>query len=395
MKNILITGGGLNNKGAQAMTFICVDELSRRFPNHNIILISDSDFQRSEEEKQQYKFSFEQEGDLKCAFYKLGGLYRLLVMLRHHDMEKQKKADELYNNTDLLIDISGYALGSNWGMTESLLFLTRFVFAKAYSIKAYVMPQSFGPFGYKGIKGLIVNWMIKKFLGSAEVVYAREESGYAALTSKYKLSNIKQSCDMVLKSREVDSDMIYCSAPSFKTIDIESGSVAIIPNSQNFKYGNKDVIICLYRSIIDYLLHENKKIYLIYHAREDLKICHDIKTMYGVNKNVIILEQELSCLEFNNIIKLFDFAIASRFHSVVHSYKNGIPCLVLGWSEKYRSLMELFNQDSYMFDVREDIFKNGLMEKLKWLNKNYQEEKKIILEKMDLLQQDNLFDEIK
>ena len=32
MRNIIITGGGLENKGAQAMTFITVNELAKRFP---------------------------------------------------------------------------------------------------------------------------------------------------------------------------------------------------------------------------------------------------------------------------------------------------------------------------------------------------------------------------
>ena len=55
-RNILITGGELFNKGAQSMTFITVNELKKRFPNHEILLSSSRDFKRDYEEKQQYNF---------------------------------------------------------------------------------------------------------------------------------------------------------------------------------------------------------------------------------------------------------------------------------------------------------------------------------------------------
>ena len=51
MKNIIITGGELFNKGAQAMTFIAVDEMKKRFPDHQILVLSEMDLQRSKEER--------------------------------------------------------------------------------------------------------------------------------------------------------------------------------------------------------------------------------------------------------------------------------------------------------------------------------------------------------
>ena len=39
MRYILISGGTLRNKGAQAMVFVAVDELRKRFPNHEILAL--------------------------------------------------------------------------------------------------------------------------------------------------------------------------------------------------------------------------------------------------------------------------------------------------------------------------------------------------------------------
>ena len=58
MRNIIITGGELFNKGAQAMTFVTVSELKKRFPNHKIILLSEMDKRRPKEEKAKYAFDF-------------------------------------------------------------------------------------------------------------------------------------------------------------------------------------------------------------------------------------------------------------------------------------------------------------------------------------------------
>ncbi|OUZ23677.1 hypothetical protein A5867_001362 [Enterococcus sp. 6D12_DIV0197] len=59
--------------------------------------------------------------------------------------------------------------------------------------------------------------------------------------------------------------------------------------------------------------------------------------------------------EFEKLIQQFDYAIASRFHSVVHSYKEKVPCLILGWAIKYQELAKLFDQSQYVLDVRNDI----------------------------------------
>ena len=56
LRNIIISGGGLVNKGAQAMTFVTVSELSKRFPDHQIYVLSEVDFKREKSELNIYKF---------------------------------------------------------------------------------------------------------------------------------------------------------------------------------------------------------------------------------------------------------------------------------------------------------------------------------------------------
>ena len=56
-KNVIITGGELFNKGAQAMTFAVISTIKKINPDINCILLSTKDaIERSEEDKKKYNF---------------------------------------------------------------------------------------------------------------------------------------------------------------------------------------------------------------------------------------------------------------------------------------------------------------------------------------------------
>jgi len=54
--NILIVGGQLSNKGAQAMTFTTVSNILKFYPHSEIYLLSNNDFYRDKTEKDLYPF---------------------------------------------------------------------------------------------------------------------------------------------------------------------------------------------------------------------------------------------------------------------------------------------------------------------------------------------------
>ena len=104
MKNIIITGGELFNKGAQAMTFITVDEMKKRFPDHRILVLSEMDLQRPKKEQEQYAFSFMGWYPIKFAKCQSNPILRALCLLRNQ--KELMEAEAIYKNTDLMIDIS-------------------------------------------------------------------------------------------------------------------------------------------------------------------------------------------------------------------------------------------------------------------------------------------------
>ena len=390
MRNIIIVGGELFNKGAQAMMFIAVNEIKKRFPKHEILVLSPMDLQRPKEETINYNFKFIGWYPTKFAKCQNNKIKRLIYKLRNG--QELAECEKIYKNCDLLIDISGYALGSNWGVSCCNVYLEHLEFAKEFKIPFYLMPQSFGPFDFQTVEEKEIDKRIKELLPKAKLICAREEAGYLQLKKQYGLENVQIKTDIVLNNRGIDLKNIFKSIPQWDIPNIEGNSVAIIPNSNTIVDEDRNQLISLYKYIINELISLGKKVYLLSHATSDRMLCAEIKQEYVSNEQVIWLEQDFNCIEFNEVVKKFQFVIASRFHAIVHAYKNCIPCISIGWAIKYEELLREFNQEEYAFDVHHKIEKECILKAICNMEKRKEIEVKKIEEHLKILQKENVFD---
>lgn len=389
MRNVIITGGELFNKGAQAMTFITVNEIRKRFPHHKIYLLSEMDFARPASERQQYAFDFTGWYPIKFAKCRHNPILRLICSLRNG--EELAEAESIYKNCDAMIDISGYALGSNWTAQNNNRYLDHLEFAHAFGIPVYLMPQSFGPFDF-GPEHPGIDERCRKLLPGARAILAREQDGYDALVNHYGLTNVRLAPDLVLNNKGIDLANVYAEPPVFSLPEIAENSIGIVPNGRTISTGDEETVLGLYKTIIADLLKTGRSIYLLSHATADSKLCGNIKSLFPEEARVVFLEQDFSCLEFNELVKQFRFVIASRFHSIVHAYKNGIPCVALGWAVKYHELLKQFGQEAYIFDVRHDPDADAMVAAIRQLDARRDEESKKILAALQPLQEHNVFD---
>lgn len=390
MRNIIITGGELFNKGAQAMTFIAVDEMKKHFPHHQILVLSEMDLQRPKEEREQYAFGFMGWYPMKFARCQTNSALRGLFLLRSR--KELLEAENIYKNTDLMIDISGYALGSNWSEETCNHYLDHLEFAKAFHIPVYLMPQSFGPFDFQGEAGEKVEKRMKELLPTVKVICAREREGYQELKQRYHLQNVILANDMVVSNSGIDLENIYCKVPVIELLDILPESVAVIPNQRNYAVANKSQVQKFYISAINYLLQSDLTVYLLAHSEADKEICKELKRECSSDSRVVLIDRELNCIEFNELVKQFRFVIASRYHAIVHAFKNGIPCIALGWATKYHELMKQFGQEQYMLDVRQQISEEDLGKAIQRIIKERDGQSSTILEKLSELQEKDIFE---
>lgn len=389
MRSIIITGGELFNKGAQAMTFVAVHELRRRYPNHKIYLLSEQDMERPAAEKECFQFSFTGWYPVKFAHCQTNALLRTVCLVRNH--AELKAAEDLYRSCDAMVDISGYALGSNWSDANCHRYLDHLEFAQAFNIPVYLMPQSFGPFDF-GASRSALNDRIKKLLPTAKVIFAREQEGYDALVNTYGLTNVRLAPDLVLSNKEISLDRVFKKQPVIKVPEIQENSVAVIPNEMNANVCNREAVVAMYGKVIDQLLALGKVVYLINHSVMDVALCRVLKENFKNRDDVILLDQDFSCLEFNDMVQKFQFVVASRFHAIVHAYKNGVPCIALGWATKYDNLLGLLGQRQYIFDLRNGVDTSEMCAAIKRLSTCFPEESKAIRGKLVDIQGENVFD---
>lgn len=389
-KYIIIVGGQLFNKGAQAMTFITVDEMAKRYPDYEPIVVSTKDSKRSPEELEKYAFKI-------IASPRISKFERLLLLfpfsrrfvLKHaHDNSLVEYISYL-KNAAAFLDISGYALGSDWGNMGAIVYCQNIVLANALDVPVYLLPQSFGPFRFNGIIGKITKKIIHNSLKYPKYIFAREKEGYDTLSTMFHLDNLVLSNDIVLQNTGIDTRHIYRSLPVFEEIQVPSGSVAIIPNFQTFKHGDGEMLLKIYENTIKKLTQKDKNVFLIFHSSEDRLLCEKIKHYFQNNSKVILVDKDLSCLEFDYTVRKFDYIIASRFHSIVHAYRNGIPAVVIGWAIKYEELTKLFSQEQYQVDIGHIENVLGILDSME---SSFEKESDTIKQKLKIIQEENVYD---
>ena len=390
MGNIIINGGELFNKGAEAMTFITISELKKRFPEKKIYLNSFLDLKRSDAEKENFQFEIIDASIFDKNIPQGYDKIRKKLHILFTNPIREKKIKTILNQTDFIVDISGYAIGSSWGYVRTVETVTWARVAHKYKIPIYYLPQSFGPKYTKGIFSELVNIYIKSSLKYATMLFAREKEGYHFLKKELNLSNVMLADDIVLQNKELDLSKIYKQIPSGKEILVEKDSVCIIPNIRNNQFINSEQMLKYYSLIIEYLFDKGKKIYIVRHSEEDEELCREIHEL-NKNKTQLIL-QELNCIEFQEFISKFNYVIASRFHAIVHTFKAGVPCIVIGWAVKYLELAEKLGQVKFVVDVRKEISTEKLLKIVEEMENTYLDLGKLIVEKKEEIQAQNCYD---
>ena len=257
------------------------------------------------------------------------------------------------------------------------------------------MPQSFGPFEFQGDEGEKIDKRIAELLPTVKVICAREQEGLQQLKERYHLKNVISTNDLVLNNRSINLKNVYRDKPEISLPDVMPGSIAVVPNQRNYEVANESQVQNFYTLMIKKLLPICPAVYLISHSNSDINICKQLKAEFDNETRVILIDKELNCIEFNELAKNFHFIVASRFHAIVHAFKNNVPCIALGWATKYHELMKQFSQEQYMLDVRQTISEDTINATIETMMNNRDSNSRTIEKMLSKLQESNVFDIIK
>ena len=372
---VTITGGGFVNKGAEAMTYASIKYLESAFPEDQIVV-----FCRKPEKELKNKKIQIIEDNFFVRTYLCCPWLRSLIRDRV-DIDQCERMKEIFQSTRLNLDVSGYALGSNWGNVNSTVFLMKIYTGKRFHFPVYILPQSIGPFRYRGIKGFAVYQMIKHLLKYPRIIFAREKQGYDLLKS-IGLKNVRLVPDLVLTSQEDEEPV---------ELQIQQPAAAIIPNERNLDYVDTHQMISIYGKICASLQEKGYHVYLLTHSGKDSALCEEIAQKIPC---VNYIDTEWNSMQINSVLKYFQIGVVSRYHALVHSYKVALPCVVIGWTDKYHELMKHFGQENYYLNIRADQTGVGLRQILLSLVENREAEKGKLEDGLNKLRGVSVFEEV-
>lgn len=392
MGSILIIGGSLVNKGAQAMTYVTVCEMKKRFPDKEIIVAMNLRALPKGTDLNAFKFRVVDDTvERKESLFLLGGIWSLIALKKRANLSEIKKVREIWKNVEYVFDISGYAIGKKWGTRKSCRIAMKAALAKKYNAHCIFLPQSFGPFDFnEDVK--LTHKILRKWLSCADVLYAREASGKTML-EELGIHNVETAEDIVLQNKEYDIDLIYNYKPEMQEVQIEKKSVALIPN-QHIASGKVNDAYRLWDAVVKELLERGYTVYLMMHDNSDLGIIKKLKEQFKDDGKVILLTNNFSCVEFNKIVNQFEFLVASRYHSIVHAYRNTVPCIAIGWADKYGSLLESVQQERYVIDMRERVDEKELLSAIDDMIEHREANLELIRSNVERIQKESVFEKL-
>lgn len=233
---------------------------------------------------------------------------------------------------DIVLDASGFAFSDQWGPGSAKNLLSKMDSRPRRDTPLVLLPQALGPF-----KNPDVASISRQLFARASSVYARDDQSHAAAKPLVDPSKLRQSPDFTLNvSPEMPPDL-----------NTPESFIAIVPNFRMLdKTGAADSYLSFLNRSIS-LLQEEKlnPVFVLHDSAEDKKVIEQVSVTHPLR---ILTHADPRVLKA--ILGRADFVIASRFHALVSSLSQGVPCIGAGWSHKYPELFRDFDCDDLLVD---------------------------------------------
>lgn len=252
-------------------------------------------------------------------------------------------AKQLFRERDVLaiFDASGFSYGDQLGAWNCELMAFLSARWKRQGKKIILLPQALGPFNNYAVKA-----SFRKVLQNADLVYARDQVSLTNVLNAYgPQPNLRQSPDITIA---VDS--LPQSEPG--TL---SNAVAVIPSQRMLD--RTDVMVQqryldTLIAVVNYLGQRGLKCKIVVHETKDLPLARELQQR---TRNIGELVTVDDALVLKHVLGRVDVVVSSRFHGLVSALSQGVPVIAMGWSHKYRELLEDFGVAEYLLEVTAPI----------------------------------------
>lgn len=353
--HVTIIGSALSgNKGAAAMLESAIQTLGERLEEPRFTLLS---MYPDEDREQNHYDNLEvvaaNPKQLGVSINSLALAYRLLPFLRPL-LRRKSKAVAALTSSDVLLDQGGITFTD--GREKFLLYnIASILPALNTGTPVFKCAQAVGPF-----TNPINRWASKVFLPKVRTLVTRgrithEFAEGLGLRNLYAGADYAFSLEM--DGTETEQVGMHVDLSFFEGEEDVVGVCPSVVLQKKVDARGGDYVGQI-TSFIERLRSGGKKVALIPHSvrtgtakthNNDLPLCQDIHSRLRLGDDLLFVDRELSSQQLRYLIGRCDLFVASRFHAMVSSLAMAVPTLVIGWSHKYREVLEMFELEEWAF----------------------------------------------
>lgn len=351
--HITIIGSALSgNKGAAAMLESAVQTLDERLGDVRFTLLS----MYPEEDRAQNPYDnldvvAANPRQLGVTINTLALAYRLLPFLRR-TLRSRSRAIRALVDADVLLDQGGITFTD--GREKFLLYNVASILpALNIGTPVFKCAQAVGPFTNP------INRIASRiFLPKAHTLVTRGRITHE-FAEGLGLSNLYAGADYAFSLEMSGSEGEEVSRHfdlSFFDDDVVGVCPSVVLQKKVDARGGDYVGQMV--GFIEHLQSRGRRVMLVPHSvrtgttkthNNDLPLCREIHARLTESKGVLFIDRELTSQQLRYLIGRCDTFVASRFHAMVSSLAMAVPTLVIGWSHKYKEVLEMFDLEDWAF----------------------------------------------
>jgi len=240
---------------------------------------------------------------------------------------------------DIVLDASGFAFSDQWGSAPARGLLQKMNLPSRREKPLILLPQALGPFQTSDVAEAA-----RKLFQRATLVFARDTSSLKAVKSLVGEANYLHQCP--------DFTLTVTPQPD-PQLELPEHFTAIIPN---YRMIDKGADRAGYLDFLTAAISELKKRrgnphFLLHDSKDDRRLVA-ILNERGCEIPAIT-HYDPRVLKY--VLGKCQFAIGSRFHGLVSTMSQGIPCIGAGWSHKYPELFSDFGVPELLIGDMKDL----------------------------------------
>lgn len=311
---IEIIGTGTHNRGAELMAIAVSERMRSSFPGVRIAVSPEFG---TPCDRRKYGFL----DTTEFSGRRLGRLKTIVLSL----LWRWRRGAVRSSDVSVVLDASGFAFSDQWG-TARVDQIVQLMSRRHRRHQTYIMlPQALGPFKKPGVAQ-----KSRTLFQRAQLVCARDRQSHAAVKELIDLPGLRLYPDFTVGVSPV--------LPV--NLTLPERFVAIVPNYRMLDKGEGEAYLQFLRHALLAMQELGLRPAFVLHDAEEDKRVIDLVANSHSGEIPVLTDPDPRVLK--GILSKADFVIGSRFHALVSSLSQGVPCIGAGWSHKYPELFADF-----------------------------------------------------